>query len=104
MEFVILFLTLMGGVIIYAIIAVCTVSPGKKLHQNMVSLGTLTGKTYDEIVEVCGEANSVSTTTKNRKRIIIRQWITTGYHIVLLFDKNDICLGVSSETDTTNMV
>ena len=61
-------------------------------------MGTLQGKTYNEIVAVVGGENAKSSTIgENGKTIKIRQWMSAGYHITLLFDENDNCLGVNSE-------
>lgn len=76
-----------------------TKSPSQSLNEKFVSLGTLTGKTLDEIVSVVGSPNSVSTAIgENGTTVLVYQWIQVAYHIVLLFDENKICLGVSSET------
>lgn len=88
-------LPILGGILLYLITKVIVRVPGASLNQKFVKLGTLKGKTLQEITSVCGQPNSVSTTSEGIK---VRQWISTGYHIVLLFDENDICLGVSSET------
>ena len=71
-------------------------APGNVLHHKFLSLGNLEGKTLAEIEQVCGEASASSFGEHGVK---IYQWLASGYHIVLLFDKNDICLGVSFETD-----
>lgn len=70
-------------------------APGSALQNKFINLGTLKGKTYDEIRNACGPASSISAMGGGIK---LRQWIETSYHICLLFDENDICLGVSSET------
>lgn len=72
---------------------------GASIQAKMVSLGTLSGKSYSEISAVVGPANSVSSRADaSGNKVILRQWIAPSYHIALLFDQNDICLGVSSET------
>lgn len=88
-------LPIVGGLILYFIIKAVVRAPGASLQAKFIKLGTLKGKTLQEITSVCGQPNSVSSTAEG---IRVRQWISTGYHIVLLFDENDICLGVSSET------
>ena len=84
-----------GGIILYFIIHAVVRVPGTTLQTKFQSLGTLKGKTLQQIVSVCGQPNSVSATADGGK---IRQWMAAGYHIVLIFDANDICLGISSET------
>ena len=88
-------LPLIGGLILYAIISASVKAPGTALQVKFMTLGTLKGKTFNEIQNACGSPNSTSVGANGVK---IYQWMATGYHIVLLFDENDICLGVSSET------
>ena len=88
-----------GGLILYALINAGTKAPGLSLSNKFASLGILQGKTLKEIIDVCGNPNSYSSTIDaNGNPVKIIQWMAAGYHIVLLFDANDICLGVSSET------
>lgn len=84
-----------GGLILYLIMHFAVRTPGMVLQQKFVKLGTLKDKTLQEISAACGMPNSVS---YGNDGIKICQWMATGYHIVLLFDANDICLGVSNET------
>ena len=88
-------LPLVGGLIWYLISGAIVKAPGSFLQQKFVSLGVLKGRTLAEIIRTCGNPSSISTAGDGTK---IYQWMATGYHIVLLFDENDICLGVSSET------
>ena len=88
-------LPIIGGLFWYVITKVAVKAPGNALQSKFVKLGTLKGKKLDEIIAVCGNPSSVSSSNDGVK---IYQWMATGYHIVLLFDENDICLGVSSET------
>ena len=88
-----------GGLVLYFIISMVVKAPGAGLQSQFVALGTLKGKSYSEIVKAVGNPSSISNKTNDDgEPIKIVQWIATGYHIVLLFDNNDICLGVSSET------
>lgn len=88
-------LPIVGGIIWFLISTAMVKAPGTLLQQKFVNLGTLKGKTLSQITNACGNPSSISTTSNGTK---VYQWISTGYHIVLLFDENDICLGVSSET------
>lgn len=89
---------IIGGLILFFIMSALVRSPGSLLQSKFQSLGTLKGKTYDEIVAKCGTPSSVSASVdKEGNQVIIKQWQATSYHIVLLFDENDICLGVSHE-------
>ena len=96
MEYIgIVILPIIGGWILYAIMHAGVRAPGAALNKKFVSLGTLAGKTYDEISAVCGPSSSVSAGPNGKT---IRQWMATGYHIVLIFDENGVCEGISSET------
>ncbi len=85
---------LIGGLVIYFIIQVIVRAPGSVKQAQFSALGVVKGKTYAEIVQKCGAPSSVSMVATGK----LCQWISTGYHICLLFDENDICLGISSET------
>lgn len=99
MEALIFIGPIIGGIILYLIMHVLVRAPGAVLQSKFVSLGTLQGKTYDEIVAKCGQPNASSAKALDDGSVVkIKQWISTGYHIVLLFDENDICLGISSQT------
>jgi len=87
-------LPMIGGLIWYAITSTAVKAPGVSLNKKFVSLGTLSGKTLEEIVAVAGQPSAVSAIGNGN---ILRQWQATSYHIALIFDQNDICLGVSSE-------
>ncbi|MBR0156621.1 MAG: hypothetical protein IJM20_03760 [Clostridia bacterium] len=90
---------LIGGVILYLIIKAVVKAPGAVKNAQFANLGVLKGKTYDEIKAKVGPCNAQSASTSaDGVPVTIRQWISTGYHIVLLFDQNDVCLGISSET------
>lgn len=97
-----IFLLPIAAVILGTIIKACTTTPSQELNNKFVELGTLTGKTYNEIAEVVGEANSKDYLGDT----ILCQWIQPAYHIGLLFDLDMICLGVSNETkiDETQIV
>ena len=90
-----LMIPLAAGLIVFLAINKAVRGRGKQLQQNFISLGNLQGKSLAEITAVCGNPTSVSYRNDGVK---IYQWMAAGYHIVLLFDQNDICLGVSSET------
>ncbi len=86
---------LVGGLLWFIISQALVKAPGTVLQTKFIQLGTLSGKSLSEITTKCGAPNSVSATGDGKK---VCQWMATGYHIVLLFDENDICLGVSNET------
>lgn len=94
-----IWILIIAAPILGLIIKAFTKTPSQALNEKFVSLGTLTGKSLREIEEVVGVANSVSNTIdENGNTVFVYQWIQSAYHIVLLFDENKICLGVSSET------
>lgn len=101
METILMFVgTSILGLIGYLIMSAFVKAPGKLLQQKFALLtkdtnGTIAGKSLAEIVKVCGNPSSVSPMGNGTT---LRQWISTGYHLALLFDENDICLGISSET------
>ena len=54
--------------------------------------------TYEEIAKNVGPCNSESPqVTKDGETIIVRQWISTGYHISLIF-KDGICIAKNHES------
>lgn len=59
------------------------------------ALGTLAGRTLQEIVTVVGPPDS---STINGPGLHVAQWLKSGYHIVLIFDDNGVCGGVTHES------
>lgn len=100
---------IIAGIIIltftFAIIILLKRIPGNRLHKKFQQMGTLIGKPYQEIEKVVGSPNSASrSVTADGTNVIIRQWIRVGYHIVLIFNEYNICLGISDETVTDQTV
>jgi hypothetical protein len=101
MEAILMFLgTSILGIIGYFIMTAFVKAPGNVLQQKFARLtkdtdGKIAGKTLDEIVRVCGNPSSVASMGDGTT---LRQWMATGYHLALLFDENDVCIGISSET------
>lgn len=85
---------LFGGLAGLAATEAAVKAPGKVLKSKFVSLGKLKGRTYNEIVETCGQPSAVSAMGNGT---VLKQWQATSYNIALLFDAEDICLGVTSE-------
>jgi len=97
--FMIAVLPIIGGIILSVIMGAAVKTPGKLLAGKFASLGDMSGKTYAEIKSVVGVENSISTTVNDAGETIkIRQWMATGYHIVLLFDADDNFICISNET------
>jgi len=88
-------MTTIGGILLYLVIHIVVRAPGSSLQYKFRKLGTVTGKSSNDIISVVGKPNSISSVGNGQK---LYQWISTGYHVSLLFDKDDKCLGVSSET------
>lgn len=61
-------------------------------------LGDMTGKSFSEIVSLAGPPQSISAHPDGK----LAQWIFTnqagGYHIGILFDHNDVFVGITHET------
>ena len=91
--------TSIAGLIIYLIIHALVRAPGALLQAKFANLtasanGVIAGKTYDEIVAACGAPSSISPAGDGGK---LCQWMATGYHIALLFDAENVCIGISHE-------
>lgn len=82
-----------GGVVLFGIISAMTTAPGRSLQGKFVGMGTLAGKSKEEIIAVVGMPNSISALPDGQ---VILQWMTTGYHIALIFN-GEVCAGVSHE-------
>ena len=89
-----IFLLPVIAIVLGTIIKAFGTTPSQSLNNKFISLRTISGKTYNEIITVVGEPNSKSYVGGT----YVCQWIQPAYHIVLLFDKNMICLGIQSET------
>ena len=93
-------LSIFGGIFMFVLIIFLVRLPGVNLTNKFAKMGVLVGKTYREITNIVGQENSKSfIVDENGNPITVRQWMRTGCHIVLLFDANDVCLGLSSQTN-----
>lgn len=68
-------------------------NPGKALRAKFAHIGTLKGRTKDEIIAAVGSPSSVSAI---KDGVTLLQWQSTGYHIALHFT-GDRCNGVTHE-------
>lgn len=68
-------------------------SSGKRLHAKFAGLGTLAGRTRDDIVAAVGPPCSVSPLAEGR---VLLQWQASGCHMALMF-RDDTCQGVSHQ-------
>ncbi len=94
MLFVLVFISLVDCLIIYFFHKSKHNSPELSLNNKFVSLGDLRGKLYDDIVETVGVENKASIIENG---YIIREWMLAGFYIALLFDENDVCLGIEKQ-------
>ncbi len=70
------------------------------LQQDFVKLGVLKGRTLKEIVDAVGpycETQGTTITDMDNQPGRLITWRARQYMIVLLFDKNNVCLGVNRE-------
>lgn len=74
-------------------------APGTMLQQDFIAMGTLAGKTLDEIKEKVGAPNAIQSCTvaETGKSGSLCTWSKLPYSITLLFDENNICIGVNKE-------
>ncbi|WP_386066300.1 hypothetical protein ACFJIW_17405 [Tahibacter sp. UC22_41] len=85
---------LVGAIVVGgAISAALAGMQGESLAQKFAALGTLTGRSRQEIIDAVGPPNSVSAVGAGQTLL---QWQVQGYHIALLFT-GDRCDGVTHE-------
>jgi hypothetical protein len=70
------------------------------LQEGFQALGTLKGRTAEEIIEAVGPPNSRSAYRDSRSLL---QWLEPGYHISLGFDADGVCTGVSHESSSRGL-
>lgn len=74
---------------------------GTILQQNFKELGNLRGKSLSEIESKVGthcSFESCTITDMNNAPGYLYTWLENNYSITLLFDANNNCIGVTSET------
>ena len=86
---------LLGGLVLYAIIHSSVRSAGNSLQSKFQKLGNLKGRPQSQIVAAVGPPNSISARAEGGQTL---QWLKPGYHIVLIFDADEICQGVTHES------
>ena len=90
------------GWIVAAFLAGCVVTAliftrRRTLRERFVAMGSLVGREYAEIAaEVKASPQS---TTREANGQTLRAWEEGHYYVSLLFDKNDVCLGVMEERE-----
>ena len=65
------------------------------LRQRVLDAAVFRGKTYQEITREIDAPQTIIRQTDGRT---LRTWQEDGYSISLLFDAQDLCLGVESES------
>lgn len=85
---------LIGGLVLFFVLRVIACGGGWYKSGIFQSMGTLRGRSRADIVRTAGRPNFMDRTPQG---FLLLQWIQPGYHIALLFDENDICLGVTHE-------
>lgn len=69
----------------------------RRLRERMIALGVLVGKDYAAIEAAIRIAPQ--STVRQTNGQILRAWEEGTYFVSLLFDKNDVCLGVMEERE-----
>ena len=87
------------GAFIGYFVAGLTSAKGNLLQQDFIAMGNLAGKILDEIKAKVGEPNAINacTVAATGKPGSLCTWSNSPYSITLLFDENNICLGVNKE-------
>lgn len=87
------------GAFVGYFVAGLTQAKGNLLQQDFVAMGNLAGKSLDEIKAKVGEPSAMSAckVAKTDKSGTLYTWAKAPYSITLLFDENNICLGVNQE-------
>jgi hypothetical protein len=65
------------------------------MQKKFVKLGTVRGLTSQQIATAVGKGPSAIQHLPDGS---IRSWTAIGYQVTLLFDENEVCLGVSNES------
>jgi hypothetical protein len=84
---------LIGGALSAAFAQANVTAPGQQLHQKFVSLGTIAGKTKDEIIAAVGQPTSISGLADGKTLL---QWQATGCHMALRFS-GEVCEGITHQ-------
>ena len=87
-----------GAFIGYFVAGLAT-AKGNLLQKDFVEMGNLAGKTLDEIKAKVGAPNAIAacTVADTGNPGTLCTWASDPYSITLLFDENNICLGVNRE-------
>lgn len=67
---------------------------GRRIYAAFRSLGNMKGKTFSELQKAAGEPSSISHHANGTR---LRQWQATGFHMSILFDKEDRVLRITHQ-------
>lgn len=93
MDWGIIIWPLVGGLVLWVIIAAVVRAPGASLQGKAGALGDVRTRTRAEIIGGLGQPSAISAVPGGKQLL---QWQATGYHLALLFD-GETCLGISHE-------
>lgn len=65
---------------------------GRKLGKMFAQMGTIEGRTFDEIVQVVGTPQSQDVQAFGQ---MLCQWIKPPFHVGIMFDQNGVCGGLT---------
>ena len=97
MQLLFYLLLFVGGYFIIYLFNLDAAGPGRSLSQKFISLGIMSGKHMNDIIDVVGPPNSRSPVGNK----LLLQWIATGYHISIMFDENGFYEKITSETNVS---
>ncbi len=80
------------GIVIFAWAVTIKKSAGTKLNKAFISLGDLTGKSYEEIERVAGPATSIDRkiATNTKRWVSVATWSKGDYYIIIMFNDKGI--------------
>lgn len=89
------------GVIPLFIILACVRKSNYRLKNKFISLQPIVGKTYGEIVLVCGDPDTsvLMTNKRNGDHVKVCEWTNTNCKIVLVFNMDNFCIEISNSTN-----
>lgn len=100
-EFLVYLGPVIGGLVIYAIIAAIITAPGQALRSKLLQLEPLKDRSKREIIQAAGQPRSISSSASGEQLLL---WKIFGYYIVLAFDEDGICQGVIEEAGSREVV
>lgn len=94
-----IFLGLGGGLIPILVALLLIRNKRKRLNEKFISLGSLIGRTYTEIVLYCGSPETNMMRRDSYGNIIREcEWRDYEFRITLFFDKDGYCISIGNQT------